>query len=212
MAGVGWCHRKHAVRLLGEHELSTGRSVPRGRRIYDEAVRQALIAAWEASDRICGKRLRAALPSMVQSLERHGHLDLDPDPDVRERPFSASASTMDPVLRPVRERAGSRRRLNSHPPRDTDGRREGSGRGVRELPGRWPGLHWGRWEVGGRSSVAAQGPYGRLRELRCTGWRENTQQGTLADRGGASLRGRWVSCRLAVRPGVEWLAAGPRRE
>ena len=102
--------------------------------------------------------------------------------------------------------------LSPNPPKDTDGRREDSGRGVRELPGRWPGLHWGRWEVGGRSSVAAQGPYGRLRELRCAGWRENTQQGTLADRGGASLRGRWVSCRLAVRPGVEWLAAGPRRE
>ena len=97
-------------------------------------------------------------------------------------------------------------------PESTEGHREDSGRGVRELQGRWPGLHWGRWEVGGRSSVAAQGPYGRLRELRCAGWRENTQQGTLADRGGASLRGRWVSCRLAVRPGVEWLAAGPRRE
>ena len=105
-------------------------------------------------------------------------------------------------------------RLNSltDKPESTEGRREDSGRGVRELQGRWPGLHWGRWEVGGRSSVAAQGPYGRLRELRCAVWRENTQQGTLADRGGASLRGRWVSCRLAVRPGVEWLAAGPRRE
>ena len=102
--------------------------------------------------------------------------------------------------------------ISPNPPKDTDGRREDSGRGVRELQGRWPGLHWGRWKVGGRSSVAAQGPYGRLRELRCAGWRENTQQGTLADRGGASLRGRWVSCRLAVRPGVEWLAAGPRRE
>ena len=102
------CHRKNAVRLLGEHERSTGRSVPRGRRIYDEAVRQALIVVWEASDRICGKRLKAALPSMVQSLERHGHLDLAPD--VRERLFSASASTMDRLLRPVRERAGSRRR------------------------------------------------------------------------------------------------------
>ena len=103
------CHRKHAVRLLGEHERSTGRSVPKGRRIYDEAVRQALIVVWEASDRICGKRLKAALPSMVQSLERHGHLDLDSD--VRERLFSASASTMDRLLRPVREQAGSRRRL-----------------------------------------------------------------------------------------------------
>ena len=70
--------------------------------------------------------------------------------------------------------------VSPNPPKDTDGRREDSGRGVRELQGRWPGLHWGRWKVGGRSSVAAQGPYGRLRELRCAGWRENTQQGTLA--------------------------------
>ena len=92
-----------------------------------------------------------------------------------------------------------------------DGVRTGEGR-VRELQGGWPGLHWGRWEVGGRSSAAAQCPYGRLREPRCAGWRENTQQGTLADRDDASLRGRWVSCRLAVRLGVEWRAAGPGRD
>ena len=102
--------------------------------------------------------------------------------------------------------------LSPNPPKDTDERREDRGRGVRELQGRWPGLHWGRWEVGGRSSAAAQGSYGRLRELRCAGWRENKQQGTLADRDDASLRGRWVSCRLAVRPGVEWLAVGPGRD
>ena len=30
-----------------------------------------------------------------------------------------------------------------------DGVRTGEGR-VRELQGGWPGLHWGRWEVGGR--------------------------------------------------------------
>ena len=104
------CHRKHAVRLLNQvGQQSPKRSVPRGKRIYDEAVRQALIVVWETSDRICGKRLKAALPSMVESLERHGHLDLDPD--VRERLFSASASTIDRLLRPVREQAGSRRRL-----------------------------------------------------------------------------------------------------
>ena len=57
----------------------------------------------------------------------------------------------------------------------------------RELQGRWPGFHWDRLEVGGRSSVAGQGPCGRLRELRAA-WRENTQQGTPADRGGASFR------------------------
>ena len=91
------CHRKHAVRLLAHCEEGADRALPRGRRIYDEAVRQALIVVWEASDRICGKRLKAALPSMVRSLERHGHLDIDPH--VRER-----------LLRPVRDKAGSRRR------------------------------------------------------------------------------------------------------
>ena len=107
---IAGCHRKHAVRLLNQAgQDNSERPVPRGKRIYDEAVRQALIAVWEAADRICGKRLKAALPSMVQSLERHGHLDLDPD--VRERLFSASASTIDRLLRPVREQAGSRRRV-----------------------------------------------------------------------------------------------------
>ena len=33
------------------------------------------------------------------------------------------------------------RRLSPNPPKDTDGRREDSGRGwVRELQGRWPGV------------------------------------------------------------------------
>ena len=87
------CHRKHAVRLLRQGEDSSPRAVPRGRRIYDEAVREALTVVWEASDRICGKRLKAALPSMVESLERHGHLNLDPD--VRKLLFAASAATID---------------------------------------------------------------------------------------------------------------------
>ena len=131
----------------------------------------------------------------------------DPDDIYRTNIQISELNALNACLAVIRSK-----QLSPNPPKDTDGRREDSGRGVRELQGRWPGLHWGRWEVGGRSSVAAQGPYGRLRELRCAGWRENTQQGTLADRGGASLRGRWVSCSLAVRPGVEWLAAGPRRE
>jgi hypothetical protein len=57
---VSGYHRKSAIRLLnGTVRLegdSTGRSRPR---LYEEATRQALIVLWEASDRICGKRLRA---------------------------------------------------------------------------------------------------------------------------------------------------------
>ena len=102
------CHRKHAVRLLGQGENGSTGAVPRGRKIYGEAVREALTVVWEASDRICGKRLKAALPSMVESLERHGHLNLDPD--ARQRLFAVSASTIDELLKPIREQAGSRRK------------------------------------------------------------------------------------------------------
>lgn len=56
-------HRKHAMRLLRAGVL-TGRSSPRPeRRLYDQATREALIVRWEASDQICGKRLRSLVPS-----------------------------------------------------------------------------------------------------------------------------------------------------
>ena len=52
---IAGCHRKHAVRLLRRGDKPTVRSVPKGQRIYDEAVREALTVIWEASDRICGQ-------------------------------------------------------------------------------------------------------------------------------------------------------------
>ena len=71
-------NRKHGIRLIGEldNDQDTTHSV-RGRRIYDEAVREAVIVVWEATDRICWKRPKSALPHLVDSLERHGHLDRD---------------------------------------------------------------------------------------------------------------------------------------
>ena len=102
-------HRKHGIRLLGRlGEAADQVTGVKGRRIYDEAVREAVILVWEASDRICGKRLKAALPHLVESMERHGHLDLDPE--VRERLLSASAATLDRLLKPVRVTVASRRK------------------------------------------------------------------------------------------------------
>lgn len=34
---------------------------------------------WEASGRICGKRLKAILPELLAAMERHGYLNLDPE-------------------------------------------------------------------------------------------------------------------------------------
>jgi hypothetical protein len=105
-------HRKHALRVLKcsratkrDHQLAAGYRV----RLYDEAVRQALVIVWEASDRLCGKRLREAIPAMVGAMERHGHLQLDAE--VRGRLMAASAATLDRLLAPVRQtgKAGRRR-------------------------------------------------------------------------------------------------------
>ena len=93
-------HRKHGIRLLAHTEDDEGTPRPvMGRRIYDEAVREAVIVIWEAADRICGKRLKAAMPHLVESMERHGLLALDPE--VRDRLLSASASTLDRLLKPI---------------------------------------------------------------------------------------------------------------
>jgi len=106
---VAECHRKHAVRLLGDWQEGTAKRIPEvSRKIYDEAVREALIVVWEAADRICGKRLKAILPTLVEAMEHHGHLDLDGQ--VRARVLSASAATIDRLLAPVRSKATRRRR------------------------------------------------------------------------------------------------------
>ena len=44
-------NRKHGIRLIGEldNDQDTTHSL-RGRRIYDEAVREAVIVVWEATD------------------------------------------------------------------------------------------------------------------------------------------------------------------
>ena len=103
------CHRKHAVRLLrSRNDESAEKPATTGRRIYDEAVREALIIAWEASDRICGKRLKAILPILLDSMVHHGHIDLDPL--VRDRLLKVSPATIDRLLSPVRAEAGRRRR------------------------------------------------------------------------------------------------------
>jgi hypothetical protein len=97
-------HRKHAMRLLRAGQPSR-RSGPRpGRRVYDDATREALIVIWEASDRICGKRLRPLVPILVEAMERHGHLQLAPE--VRIGLLAMSAATIDRSLRDVRQQAG----------------------------------------------------------------------------------------------------------
>ena len=103
---VSGFHRKHAIRLLTRPRPTEQSSHP-NRRVYDEAVQQVLIVAWEASDRICSKRLKSVLPSIVEAMERHGHLDVDQI--VRDKVLTVSAATIDRLLKPVRTKTKRRR-------------------------------------------------------------------------------------------------------
>jgi len=106
-------HRKHAMRLLRAGQPSR-RSGPRpGCWVYDDATREALIVIWEASDRICGKRLRPLVPVLVEAMERHGHLQLAPE--VRIGLLAMSAATIDRSLREVRQQAGRSMRRKAPP-------------------------------------------------------------------------------------------------
>jgi hypothetical protein len=49
---------------------------PGAQRRYNDEVHAALITLWEAADWICGKRLNAVIPTLIESMTRHGHLSL----------------------------------------------------------------------------------------------------------------------------------------
>jgi hypothetical protein len=70
-------HRKAAIRLL--NRVSYPRlNKRRGRqRKYGSEVGEALKAIWEASDRLCCKRLKPFIPEMTKVLRRHGEQRID---------------------------------------------------------------------------------------------------------------------------------------
>ena len=101
---VAGYHRKHAVRLLGNRDQAEELNRPiSSLRIYGEAVKEALIIIWEAADRICSKRLKAVMPEFIDAMERHRHLELDPE--VRQRLLKVSATTVDRLLSGIRKTA-----------------------------------------------------------------------------------------------------------
>ena len=69
------------VRTYAIHLNHPGDPEPRSQQArlpqYGSEVQQALLFAWKAANQICAKRLIPFLPTLVEALERHGHLHLD---------------------------------------------------------------------------------------------------------------------------------------
>jgi len=112
IAATGY-HEKSAIRALNAEATVKKRQTRARPSLYDEAVRAALIVLWEASDRVCGKRLRALLPILLPALERNGHLHLA-DP-MRQKILAMSASTIDRLLREPRSATRLRKARRAMP-------------------------------------------------------------------------------------------------
>jgi hypothetical protein len=111
-ATTGW-HRKHAVRALRQHQTVSEEDAgaPRERkRRYGATIKDALTALWEASDRVCGKRLKVMIPTLLPALERNDRLKLGTAD--RDRVLAISAASIDRQLGEVKLAAsgGKRRR------------------------------------------------------------------------------------------------------
>ena len=86
--------RKHAIRILnGRLEPRTKRPGPKAK--YGEEVIHHLRILWESMNRICSKKMRAALPLWLPFYE-------DCSEEIKEQLMSMAASTIDKKLHPYR--------------------------------------------------------------------------------------------------------------
>ena len=107
-AVTGW-HRKHALRALRARPPTPAAATVARKQRYNAAIRDAVTALWEASDRVCGKRLKVMIPALLPALDRHGRLTLSRHE--RALVLSVSAATIDRMLVEVKvAAAGGRRR------------------------------------------------------------------------------------------------------
>ena len=106
-------HRKAVIRLL-HRRYQHGAEKRRGRpRRYGAAVIGALRVTWEATDRVCSRRLQPFLPELIQVLRRHGESTMSAE--VEAQLCRMSPSSIDRLLKPWR-RLGGRRPFSTTKP------------------------------------------------------------------------------------------------
>ncbi len=89
-------HRKAAIRLLGRQGSRQG-GRRRGRpRTYGEEVTAILKVVWEATDRLCSKRLQPFLPELVRILQEQDELKVTSEMTKQMCQLSASTANTIP--------------------------------------------------------------------------------------------------------------------
>lgn len=103
VAATGY-NRKYAVTLLSKGISKKKEGKRKRKKKYDQAVVDALLIVWKAAYRVCSKRLIPFMPILVESLIRHGHLDISET--VKVQLLSVSPATADRLLKPERRKYG----------------------------------------------------------------------------------------------------------
>jgi hypothetical protein len=104
-------HRKAAIRLLMRVPQLTNRQ--RGRPASYGGVLPPLKAIWEASDRLCSKRLQPFLPEMIKILRRNNELNINAATETRL--CQLSPATIDRMLHPYHSKGGRKSRNTTQP-------------------------------------------------------------------------------------------------
>lgn len=95
-------NRKYAITLLSKQ--STTQRGPRKTRTskYGNEVVEAVLQLWRAANGICAKRLLPFFPTLIETLERWGHMNLPQQ--LKEKILGMSLSTLERILKKERDK------------------------------------------------------------------------------------------------------------
>ena len=93
-------HRKHAIRLLRPKHGRSPKRKPGAKAVYrDEPLLLALKRIWLATDQMCGKKLKGALPLWLPWYDT----EFEPlAPHLQQKLLAASPATLDRLLKPLK--------------------------------------------------------------------------------------------------------------
>ncbi len=97
-------HRKTAIRLLNRVSRPDAGKRRRRKSKYGLEAMAALKKVWEASDRLCSKRLKPFMPEMIRALRRHDEAHFSAS--LEAQLCAMSPSTIDRLLAPYRKCGG----------------------------------------------------------------------------------------------------------
>lgn len=107
-------NRSHAARALRSfYPINKIKSTRPNRVTYGDDVRMALEQIWATLNYVCGKRLVAALPDVLETLIRHNEIAVTRE--TKRKLLQISAATADRILARARANRGRKKPLRKHP-------------------------------------------------------------------------------------------------